>query len=456
MNVRVLSVGIALFFLCYAFIPAHTFADATSSVQDQISQNNQQINQLEQEIAGYQKTLNQLGTQKQTLQSAINSIDTTKKKTAAQIKVTQTQISVANLQLNQLGVQILTKQQAIELDKQTIASSIRQIASTDSMSPVVSLLSSNSLTDAWVSVDMQVQLNEALQKNTALLSNDQEQLANKQQQVAVAKDSLTKLNTNLQTQNGQLTATEKAKQQLLTQTKNTESTYQNLIAQKKAQEKIFEQQLAQLQSQLKGVTSSQIPHAGQGILSWPFSDTVMANCKSKQGALGNPYCVTQYFGNTAFATANASIYNGMGHDGIDIGVPIGTPVEAALSGVVLGTGNTDLAHDAAGNQCYSFGKWVMIKHANGLDTLYGHLSEIDVSKGQAVTTGDVIGYSGMTGYATGPHLHFGVYASAGVQIMDLGQWRTQNAQAKGTPCTLGGAVLPVSPTNGYLNPLSYL
>jgi murein DD-endopeptidase MepM/ murein hydrolase activator NlpD len=55
----------------------------------------------------------------------------------------------------------------------------------------------------------------------------------------------------------------------------------------------------------------------------------------------------------------------------------------------------------------------------------------------------------MTGYATGPHLHFGVYAAAGVQILTLKQFRGATS-----PCA--NATMPVSPKNGYLNPLSYL
>jgi murein DD-endopeptidase MepM/ murein hydrolase activator NlpD len=216
---------------------------------------------------------------------------------------------------------------------------------------------------------------------------------------------------------------------------------------KKAQEKAFENQLTQLQSQLKSVGKASIPVVQTGVLAWPYSPTFATSCAGKSGALGNVHCITQYFGNTAFAASGA--YNGSGHNGIDIGMPVVTPVMASLSGTVLGTGNTDLSHDAAGNQCYSFGKWVMVKHANGLATMYAHLSQISVSAGQGVTTGDVLGYSGMTGYATGPHLHYGVYASAGVQILTLNQFR-------GAKTACGGASMPVAPLNAYLNPMSYL
>jgi murein DD-endopeptidase MepM/ murein hydrolase activator NlpD len=128
------------------------------------------------------------------------------------------------------------------------------------------------------------------------------------------------------------------------------------------------------------------------------------------------------------------------HNGVDIRAGIGTPVKTALSGVVWGTGNTDIARG-----CYSYGKWILIKHANGLTTIYGHLSQIKVVAGDKVITGDVIGYSGNTGYSTGPHLHFGVYATQGV-IME------KYSQSKSCKTV----VLPLADPKAYLNPMSYL
>jgi murein DD-endopeptidase MepM/ murein hydrolase activator NlpD len=99
---------------------------------------------------------------------------------------------------------------------------------------------------------------------------------------------------------------------------------------------------------------------------------------------------------------------------------------------------------------------VLVKHNNGLSTLYAHLSVTSVAQGQSVETGDVIGLSGNTGYSTGPHLHYAVYLSEGVQVRDIGQWYRENGRSPTTACARGNAVIPVAPLEAYLNPLDYL
>ncbi len=89
-----------------------------------------------------------------------------------------------------------------------------------------------------------------------------------------------------------------------------------------------------------------------------------------------------------------------GHNGIDIGASIGTPILAAADGVVT------VARPSGYNGGY--GQMIIIKHANGTQTVYGHLSAVSVIEGQAVSKGETIGALGNTGKSTGPHLHFEV------------------------------------------------
>lgn len=97
------------------------------------------------------------------------------------------------------------------------------------------------------------------------------------------------------------------------------------------------------------------------------------------------------------------------HGGTDIAASIGTPIYAANSGTVIDTSN-DCSHSSAGvgacNHGGGYGNHVWIQHDNGYQTIYGHMINTAVSTGEYVSKGQLIGYSGSTGWSTGPHLHF--------------------------------------------------
>jgi hypothetical protein len=103
--------------------------------------------------------------------------------------------------------------------------------------------------------------------------------------------------------------------------------------------------------------------------------------------------ISSWFGPRAQPTAGAST----NHQGIDYAVPVGTPVSAAAPGTVI----------FAGTQS-GFGNTVVVDDGSGVQTLYGHLSQINVNVGQAVGAGDNLALSGATGTVSGPNLHFQV------------------------------------------------
>src|SRR6185295_4216230 len=108
------------------------------------------------------------------------------------------------------------------------------------------------------------------------------------------------------------------------------------------------------------------------------------------------------------ASGPVSSYFGPGHPtGIDIALDPGldTPVTAAGDGRVTFAG---------GDQCCEYGLYVVLEHDGGFETLYGHLSRIDVKVGDAVRQGQSVGLGGATGKADGKHLHF--------ELLRDGQW----------------------------------
>ena len=108
------------------------------------------------------------------------------------------------------------------------------------------------------------------------------------------------------------------------------------------------------------------------------------------------------------------------HKGIDIGAAYGTPIRAAMDGVVA------LAGRAGG-----YGNFVKLAHSSGLATGYGHMSRIAVRPGTRVARGQIIGYVGSTGLSTGPHLHYEVWKN-GVAINPRSISFTEVAQLSGS------------------------
>ncbi len=424
-----MSLLVALFLLFTPIAHADTLSAASTTaaqaaadaLQAQADQTTQQIASLQNEIQQLQIQLNNVSTQKQTLQSAVQTLDLNIQKLTKSIILTNAQIVQKDKEIVRLSGSIATTTDTIGTTRSQVASSLRNLSEHDAEPLMASLLASGTLSDYFNAAITLGSLRDELENKIEDLSHLKATLQTNKSTAQQSRAQLAALQAQLSQQKQSLAVSRQSQNDLLTETKNKESAYQALIAQKQAEENAFEQALIKLSTGLNYTFDpSHIPPVGSGILRWPL-DTIR---------------ITQFFGNTAFAKSGA--YNGSGHNGVDFAASIGTPVRAALLGTVMET------NQGAVKNC-QYGKWVLVRHANGLATLYAHLSSINVTKGQAVSTGQIIGLSGDTGYATGPHLHLTVYAAEAVSF-------------KQYTCTITGKVvmIPIVPLNAYLNPLNYL
>ena len=121
--------------------------------------------------------------------------------------------------------------------------------------------------------------------------------------------------------------------------------------------------------------------------------------------------LTSFFGGRSDPLTGEPAY----HSGIDISAEKGQPVYATADGVVQSAGYTG-----------DYGNLIVLKHAFGLSTRYGHLSAYHVKTGDAVKRGDVIGYIGSTGRSTGSHLHYEILVNG--QLMNPLQLLTAQAR----------------------------
>lgn len=429
------------------FVALHS-SNAQSQDPDQlrnlIVDRNKRLLELRDEIDKYQKELAEVSSERQTLESTIKTLDISRNKLSSEIELTTEQIERTDLQLRQLDIAIRETELLIERDAEIISDSLRKIDELDTQTLIEALLTNQNLADFWDEVSETMSFQEAIQANLKQIQERKTRMEDSMTESEKAKMQLSGLQQELAGEQEAILANRKEKDRILKVTANQEEEYQRQLQTRIAARDQFLAELRQFESQLDFILNpSTIPSAGTGVLSWPFDPTYMTSCPSFASALGNSQCVTQHFGNTAFAQSGA--YNGSGHNGVDFRAPPGTRILSALAGTVVGIGNTDAV---AG--CYSYGKWVLVRHNNGLTSLYAHLSSIGVNQGQTVATGELLGHSGSTGYSTGPHLHFAVFASEGVKVQRLGD-------IPGRPITgCSPASIPVAGFEAYLNPLNYL
>ena len=424
---RFFSYLIAFFILHTSFfilLPSPASAQTTvADLQSKIDQRSADIKALEKEIASYQSQLNELGTQATSLSATIKSLQLTQKKLEADIKVTENKIVEKNLQIQQLGGQISDKESNITDNRRIISRSYATVSELGDRSLPELLLGEKSLSTAWNSLDEIAAVQNSLIDRIQSLQNIKAGLETNKKATEKAKAELQTLSKQLNDQKKVVIETAKEQSSLLSETKNSQSAYNTLLAARKQQKENFEREVSDLESAIKIVIDpNSVPKAGSAVLNWPLS-TVR---------------ITQYFGNTEFAARNPQAYKGSAgeHNGIDFAASIGTQVKAAATGVV-----TNVITTRSSLKC-GYGNWISVSHPNGLTTLYAHLSLTSVAVGSTVSAGQVIGYSGNTGYTTGPHLHFGLYVTQGFD----------KTQSRSCP----GITIPYAALNAYLNPLSYL
>lgn len=425
----------------YCLLITEIFAATIDELKAQIDQRNKQIAEIEKEISQYQEELNKNIKQAATLKNQIQQLELTKKKLLSNISLTQKQIEATSLTIEQVNLEIENKERKIDDKISTLAEVLKDLQDKESTTLLELVLSGQNFSDFFSGLETMENFQEEINVNLTGLRNLKSSLEGEKSEKENQKSNLQQYKTKLVDQKTLVEINKTNTNKLLQETKNKESNYKKVLEEKTKLREAFERELEELESQLRiEIDPTSFPPAGRGVLGWPFTNEKMRECRTFDD-LKNIYCITQYFGNTPFASVNPQLYKQGTHKGIDFRASEGTPVLASEDGVVKGAGDTDLICRNA-----SYGKWILIEHPNGLSTLYAHLSLIKVSTGQRVERGQLIGYSGNTGSSTGPHLHFTVYATQGVSITTF-----PSRICKGRNYTI-----PVASFNSYLNPLSYL
>lgn len=401
------------------------FASNVEGLKSKIQEKNEEMEIIQKEIEKYKEMFEAASKESKNIKNEINILETNLSKIKAEIKLSQNRIDAAKLSLEELNLAILNTEEKIRKSREIIFEILKIINEEDGNSILEILLANNDFSDFFDNLKNIEKFEEKISFHLNDLKSLKTALEEEKNSVNINKNNLEARKEESMDRQEIQKSIQEQKQILLAQTKSQEQIYKDILNKKFKKQKELEKEIKSIEEEIKiAIDPKSLPKAGSGVLSWPLEINT----------------ITQYFGNTPFATQNAQIYGGMGHNGIDLRASIGATVKSSGDGKITGTGNTDIACRGA-----SYGKWILVEHNNNLSTLYAHMSVVKVKTGDIVKNGQFLGYSGDTGYTTGPHLHFAVFASKAVEV------KTIQSKVCGTMMTF-----PIAPYNGYLNPLSYL
>jgi len=410
--------------LCVCMISIPMAIPTVVSAEDSISDLEQQLQQLEQENQKYQKILDDT-------KSDIAEKEEYKSALVSKVQVLDEKIAVTREKISSLNDDIKEKQDAydkglseVEDQFDALANRLRILYMSGNATDLEIIFGAKDFSDL---IDKMELVKSLANSDKELISEIQTKL----DELSTQKESLEADKKDLETQQSSLKSDQDEFNKLIS---DNDEILKNLYASNsKAQNslesaalksdeiesKISEYYAAQKAAAEQAARAAQSSSSSSGGSSGSSSSSSSGSSSSGSSSSGSSSVIVPSGSGFAWPTPgfvslssewfeDREVYN---HGGIDIaGAGImGTPVVGAADGTVIAT-NSSCTHNWG--KSYScgcgggYGNYVMISHAGGKMTVYGHLTSLTVSTGQTVSRGQVIGYVGSTGNSTGPHLHY--------------------------------------------------
>lgn len=392
--------------LCVCMISIPMAIPTTVSAEDSISDLEQQLQQLEQENEKYQKILDDT-------KSDIAEKEEYKSALVSKVQVLDEKIAVTREKISSLNDDIKEKQDAydkglseVEDQFDALANRLRILYMSGNATDLEIIFGAKDFSDLIDKMELVKSLANSDKELISEIQTKLDELSTKKESLEADKKDLETQQASLKSDQDEFNKLISDNDEILKNLYASNSEAQNSLESAALQSDEIEAKISQYYAAQKAAAE----HAAQASQSSSSSSSSSSGSSSVIVPSGSGFAwpTPGFVSRSSEWFEDREVYN---HGGIDIaGAGImGTPVVAAADGTVVAT-NSSCTHNWG--KSYScgcgggYGNYVMISHAGGKMTVYGHLTSLTVSSGQTVSRGQVIGYVGSTGNSTGPHLHY--------------------------------------------------
>lgn len=354
-------------------------------LSSKISDNKRKIEEIQNKQEEYNRLIGQKRLEKDSLNNELSILNDQVARTNLEIEANQLEVDKTNLEIKKTNIDINDKNQEIEKEKGHISSLLRLLYKQEQASALEILLLNDSLTDFINQIKYLENTNKEVSDSLESLKNAKVRLEENKNLLVQKEEELKNLEAKLEEKKLALEKEEQDKNFLLEQTNQSEKQYQYLLTQAKKQQAQAEAEISSIEREIRkkieeGKTQVELTYDG---FVWPVTKTYITS---------------------TFHDPDYPFRRSLGeHSGVDIKASQGTTLRATASGYVA-----RVKFDGSRNYAY-----IMIIHADGLSSVYGHVSSVSVKADDYVSQGQVIGKTGgmpgTTGagpFSTGAHLHF--------------------------------------------------